>query len=401
MRTTIRALRLAADVVELWLGASVAYLIVLLTAAGVRRAANRLFRGSAPAGAEPAAAPRLVALVPAHDEELDIAQAVGALEQQTYPADRSETIVIADNCSDKTAARAAAAGATVWERDDPEVRGKGQALSWALERLWRERPDTDVVAVVDADCIASENFMAAVAAVILEGGDAAQVRYVASNAAAAPEAALRAAAFCLMNEVRPLGQSALGFSSGLRGTGMGFRAELLRAVPWESYSVTEDVEFHLRLLQAGRVVEFVETAEVASPMPTSAGASRSQHLRWERGNAELARGVPGLLVKAATRRDVQLAHAALERLIPPQSVLVAGMGALVARRGARGRIARAIAAGEVVFVIGGLLLADPPGAVWRALPHAPGLVFRRLRIVADSVAGGRSTEWVRTTRENG
>jgi cellulose synthase/poly-beta-1,6-N-acetylglucosamine synthase-like glycosyltransferase len=401
LRSPARTLRLTADAAELWLGASAAYLLVLLSAAGARRVADRSLRGSAPAGAEPAAAPPLVALVPAHDEELCVADAVAALARQTYPADRRETIVVADNCSDATAARAAAAGATVWERHDPELRGKGPALHWALERLWRERPHTGVVAIVDADCIASQNFMESVASALLRRADAAQVRYVASNAAAAPEAALRAAAFCLMNEVRPLGQSALGLSSGLRGTGMAFRAELLRAVPWESYSVTEDVEFHLRLLQAGRVVEFVGAAEVRSPMPTSARTARSQQLRWESGNAELARRVPNLLLEAGRRRDVQLAHAAIERLIPPQAMLAAGTCALSARGGRRGRMARAILAAQVVYVLGGLIVADAPAAVWWALPHAPALVFRRLRIIGALVTGRTSAEWVRTARESG
>ncbi len=399
LRATIaRMLQLGAAGAELWLGASVAYLLVLMSAAGTRRAADRIARGSAPAGAEPAPAPAVIVLVPAHDEELGIAAAVAALAQQSYPRNRRETIVIADNCSDATAARAAAAGATVWARDDLDRQGKGPALRWALDRLWDERPGTGVVAVVDADCVASENFTEAAAAVVRRGGDAAQVRYVASNAAEAPEAALRAAAFCLMNEVRPLGQAALGLSSGLRGTGMAFSAELLRAVPWESFSVTEDIEFHLRLLQAGRVVEYIDDAHVASPMPTSARASRSQHLRWETGNAKLVRRVPGLLFEAARARDAQLAVAALERLIPPQSLLAAGACALGVRGGRGGRTGRAIMAANAVYVVGGLLVAEPPAAVWRALPRAPGLVLRRLAVIASSVSGRNSNGWVRTAR---
>jgi cellulose synthase/poly-beta-1,6-N-acetylglucosamine synthase-like glycosyltransferase len=397
----LRALRLAADAAELWLGAAAAYLLTLLLAAAAARLGNRASRGAASVPAEPATVPLLVALVPAHDEERGIAAAVAALARQSYPAERRETIVIADNCSDATAAQAAAAGATVWERDEPRLRGKGPALRWALERLWRERPEVGVVAMVDADCLASENFMDAVAAVVGDGADAAQVRYVVSNPAQAPEAALRAAAFCLMNEVRPLGQAALGLSAGLRGTGMAFRAQSLRAVPWESYSVTEDVEFHLALLEAGQLVAFVDNAEVASPMPTSSGTARAQQLRWDSGNVQLARGVPRLLLSAVRRRNLQLAHAALERLVPPQVVLAAGSCAVAARGGRRGRIGRAIVAAELTYVLGGLAVAAPPAPVWRALPRAPELVLRRLRIIAESLTGRSSEQWVRTERESG
>lgn len=382
------------DPVEVWLGVSVAYLLSLLGAAVVRRD-RKPAAGMAP-GAEPS---RVITLVPAHDEEFCVASAVAALARQRYPEARRETIVIADNCGDLTAAHARAAGATVWERTDAVLTGKGPALHWALERLRQERPDAEVVALVDADCVASENFIESVATALRCGAEAVQVKYVVSNAGAAPEAALRAAGFCLMNEIRPRGKSALGLSCGLLGTGMAFQAELLREIPWDSYSVTEDVQFHLRLLEAGHRVSFIGHASVASPMPTSAQAARSQQLRWEGGNAAMARVAPRLLRMAVRRRDPQLAHGAFERFVPSQSVLAAGTLGLVARRGQRGRIARLIASGQAAFVVGGLVAAGAPPSVWRALPQAPALVIRKLRLIAQSLTGGAGNQWVRTDRE--
>src|ERR1700761_8503930 len=56
---------------------------------------------------------RLVVLVPAHNEELLIARTVRSLLGQTYPRELFQLAVIADNCSDATAAIAATAGADV------------------------------------------------------------------------------------------------------------------------------------------------------------------------------------------------------------------------------------------------------------------------------------------------
>ena len=70
-------------------------------------------------------------------------------------------IVIADNCSDGTARRAADAGAEVWERTDAEQRGKGFALAWAIERLFAEDRALPAVALVDADCGVSPNLLTA------------------------------------------------------------------------------------------------------------------------------------------------------------------------------------------------------------------------------------------------
>ena len=77
---------------------------------------------------------RFDVFVPAHNEESIIARTVANLRGLDWPADRFRVIVIADNCGDATASIAAQAGARVFERADPERRGKGYALAYAFER---------------------------------------------------------------------------------------------------------------------------------------------------------------------------------------------------------------------------------------------------------------------------
>jgi hypothetical protein len=398
LRAARSAVAAALTLGQLPLAASAAYLAGLAAAAAAR--------------GRPAAAPlepgpgalRLVTLVPAHDEEAGIGPTLAALTAQRYPAGRLETIVVADNCTDRTARVAADAGATVWERDDAGRRGKGQALAWALDRLWRERPDTQAVAVVDADCVASADFAAAVDAALRDGADAVQVNYVVANADEAPQAALRAAGFALMHVVRPRGKAALGLSCGLFGTGMAFSAPVLRATPWESFSLTEDVEYHLRLVESGATVRYVERASVASAMPTSAQAVRAQELRWESGNAGHARGGgPRLLLAGARNGDVQKLHAGLERFVLPQSALAAGSVATLTLATALGSRAPRRLAGltlllEVVYVVGGLRTASAPRSVWVALLRAPAMVARRVVPVARALGGRAPSDWVRTQR---
>src|SRR5580693_6155151 len=62
---------------------------------------------------------RFDVIVPAHDEQVGIAITVKSLMGMDYPADRRRVIVVADNCTDATAERAAEAGATVLVRADP------------------------------------------------------------------------------------------------------------------------------------------------------------------------------------------------------------------------------------------------------------------------------------------
>jgi hypothetical protein len=366
----------------------VAYLLTLLVAAvaGSRRR---------PPTAS-ASAPDLTVIVPAHDEESGVATTVESLL-----AAGCAPIVVADNCTDATAERARAAGATVWERDDTARRGKGAALAWAFDRLPAE---TEGVAVVDADCTVSENLPSALGARLSGGARAVQASYMVANPEASAGAAARNAGFALINHVRPLGKSALGLSCGLLGTGMAFDTKLLREVPWTAFEVTEDSEYHLRLAAAGVKVEFVPEASVISPMPTSEAAAAVQRERWEAGDIELARSAaPGLIASGLRKRDINRVHAGLELFVPPQSLLMAAnaglalLGAGIRERRVV-RTATGALAGQIAFVLGGLVLVGAPPSVYRALATAPALAVRNAALLSRRARGRRPRDFVRTPR---
>ncbi|MEL6331934.1 MAG: glycosyltransferase family 2 protein, partial [Cyanobacteria bacterium J06626_26] len=89
-----------------------------------------------------------VILMPAHNEALVIGTALSTVQSQMWPTDR--LVVVADNCTDSTAAIAQKAGATVIFRHNEQQRGKGYALDFGLQYLCQDPPD--VVIMVDADC---------------------------------------------------------------------------------------------------------------------------------------------------------------------------------------------------------------------------------------------------------
>src|SRR4051812_744657 len=105
---------------------------------------------------------RFTILVPAHDEALVISECVRSLRAFDYPDEQWRVIVIADNCTDDTAALARTMGAHVYERTNPEQRGKGYALDWALSRLLHEDKGwTEAVIVFDADTLVEPQFLQA------------------------------------------------------------------------------------------------------------------------------------------------------------------------------------------------------------------------------------------------
>lgn len=401
--TRSRPARLAGDALLAFEGAlalSTGYLLGLLVAA---RGAAR--NPSGPAETEGGDRLRLVVLIPAHNEQPGIEATLEELARCDYPDDLRRTVVIADNCTDRTADHARRAGAEVWERRDPSRRGKGHALIWALERLNAEDSATEGVVVLDADCVASPNLLSAIDLRLRSGARALQVDYVVGNPDASHVSALRFGAFALMNTVRFQGKQRLGLSCGLVGTGMAFSRDLLQRQPWTTTGLTEDDEYHMRLVLAGERAEFVADASVSSAMPTSLRGSSDQQARWEQGKLQLIRHwTPRLVLSGLAQRDLVRVHAGMECLVPPQSLIAAGSagsalaGLLLGRRRLLSLSLVTIAA-QLTFVLAGLRLVRAPAHVYRALLAAPMLVASKLAIYGRLLGGRGPTSWVRTERE--
>src|SRR3954467_13756120 len=70
--------------------------------------------------------PKLAVLIPAHNEQFAIGKTLASVCRQLVSGDR--LVVVADNCTDQTAAVARRQGAEVTVRSDSFHRGKGYAL---------------------------------------------------------------------------------------------------------------------------------------------------------------------------------------------------------------------------------------------------------------------------------
>jgi 1,2-diacylglycerol 3-beta-glucosyltransferase len=396
-----RTLLLSAEVL---LAAPLLYLLLLSLAALV--AANR-GRGARPASASPATSPHFALLVPAHDEEAVIGDLLESLDALDYPVARRDIYVIADNCTDETAALVSATrlpGVHVCERLAARQRGKGHALRWMLEELDRAGRRYDAYVVVDADSQLSPNFLRAAADALARGAAAVQGQYRVSNEAGAWTAGLRAVAFALFNHLRPLGRSALGWSAGLKGNGMCFSREVIERFGWGSYTLAEDAEYHLALVGAGVRVAYVPEAVVTSAMPTDLRQARSQQQRWERGRLVLARAYAAKLVRASIRRrDLASLDAIAEVCLPPISllagVLVPVLAAAIFLRWTPGLVVVGLLL--LAFLLhgaAGMALARLSPRAYLSLLYAPWYIVWKIGIYAGSALRRGDGPWVRTSR---
>lgn len=341
-------------------------------------------------------------VVPAHDEEAGITRTVRSLLAVDYPASLRRVLVVADNCSDATAARARIAGARVLVRDEAALRGKGYALAHAFEQTLRDG-FADAVIVVDADSVVAPNLLDAFSARLSGGAQAVQAASSVLNANDSWRTQLMALGFALFNRVRSLARENLGLSCGLRGNGMCFSTALLRMHPAQAFSIVEDLEYGLALGRAGVRVHYADEASVASAMVSAKAAAGSQRRRWELGRFALARRLALPLLRDAARSSSPLLlDLALDLLVPPLSFVVlyiaAGLAVSALACGllsvsflwltSATFVAAYVARGWVLSGIGvrGLLAL-------RQIPRY--LVWKTILLLKSPEPGG----WVRTARE--
>jgi cellulose synthase/poly-beta-1,6-N-acetylglucosamine synthase-like glycosyltransferase len=375
--------------------ALVAYLLLLTAATLLAR------RG---VGQHSRAARRFAILVPAHNEEPVIGRLLNSLNALEYPREQFDVCVVADNCDDSTASIARSAGARVYERFSTEGRAKGFALRWLLECLDEEATSYDAYVIVDADSIVAPNFLSVMDAHLSGGARAIQAYYSVLNAQQSATAGLRFAALAAVHYLRPLGRSAFGLSAGLKGNGMCFDAALLRQFTWRWFTLAEDVEFHLALVEQGISVRFAPETWVKADMPISLNQAATQNSRWEQGRLQLIRAhVPRLVRNGLRRKSWLQLDAAAEQLIPPLSVPFA-LGALtipgallvsapVLALGALGCVL-----GYALYLLAALALVGAPWRIYASLGMAPVYIGWKVGLYARSMLGNRSTAWVRTAR---
>lgn len=350
--------------------------------------------------------PAVAVLVPAHNERAGIVATVQSLRRQLRPGDR--LLVVADNCSDDTAALARAEGAEVVERQHATERGKGYALAFGVDQLRAAPPE--VLVIVDADCELGEGSLDVLAAACTRHAAPVQALdlMVCGNERGLKQ---RVAEFAwrVKNWVRPRGAARLGLPCPLMGTGMAFPWALIEGARLASGSLVEDMQLGLELARAGHAPVFCEQALVTSRFPDSAQASASQRARWEHGHLSLiGQQLPPLLVAAWRQRDPRLMAMALDLSVPPLALLVM----LVTGLWLACALLAAASGGMVLWLSASLvlgLLALAVLAAWAGwgrsllspwdLLGLPWYVLSKLSLYRRFWSSRRQKDWVRTDRE--
>ena len=224
---------------------------------------------------------RFAILVCARNEEDVIRLPVKSVMMSKYPAGLRDVIVLADNCTDRTAEFARAAGAEVWEKTTPS-HGKGDVLAWGIERVIKDG-NYDAVAVFDADNVMCDTWLDSANAALLDGESVVTGRRHSSNAEVNTITGWYTVYWDMMNELSNRVRTNLRLSGKLTGTGFAFLLSSLPKEGWKTYTMVEDVEFTvMHNLRGGRVA-YLPDADYADEQPETAYAMWRQLRRWATG----------------------------------------------------------------------------------------------------------------------
>ena len=353
-----------------------------------------------------AGADSVTVLIPAHNEAGGIAHTLAAVRAAMRPQDR--LLVVADNCTDETAAVAASFGAEVLEREHATLRGKSYALAAGVAHLQAAPPA--MLLILDADCQIGATFIVHLAQRCAERKTPVQALYLMTAAAGdtRPSAVLAEFAWRIRNWARPLGVRKLGMPAALNGSGMIFPWQQICAIDLANGNLSEDYALGLDLVRAGHSPWFDDAVRVTSVFPSSVKARAVQRTRWEHGHLNLIIGTaPRLLLEGLRAKHWALVATACDLVVPPLALLsmlalsASGLAALVFFLGGSPEpLAWALACDFLLAL--SLILAWfgwGRGLVSaRVLAAIPGYMVSKINLYSRFVTA-REKQWKRTERD--
>ncbi|MGB1141755.1 MAG: glycosyltransferase family 2 protein, partial [Halioglobus sp.] len=252
----------------------------------VRRARQQAVRLSAEF--DPATAPKVSVLIPAHNEGLVIEDTVRALCRQNYPRERFEVVVVNDASTDQT-------GEIVDQlrREYPNLirfdvpvgqgaKGKSRTLNVGLRAA-----SGDVIAVFDADNTPEPNCLQLLVATLIDDPSLVAVngKVRTRNRDASWLTRFINLEFIYFQWLFQGGRWQLFGLSMLMGTGYVMYRKAIDALGgFDENSLVDDTEMSLRIFRGEHRIQWVPYAVTWEQEPDEFGVWLKQRTRWTQGN---------------------------------------------------------------------------------------------------------------------
>jgi len=232
--------------------------------------------------------PRLSVIIPAHNEEKTIVNAVKHVLQSNYPKNKLEVIVVDDGSTDATYHVL-----SEWRRKEKQsarVRifrkprgGKASALNYGIRFAKGE-----IIAVMDADSLLSKNALRNCVSYFDDERVAAVTSHILPKGNSILER-LQKLEFMVISFTRKL-QEGLNLIFATPGPLSLYRSDVLKSLGgFDEKNLTEDIEICWRIIRAGYRVRMAYDARVYSLYPSDLKTWIKQRTRWNMGGVQTVR----------------------------------------------------------------------------------------------------------------
>ena len=237
--------------------------------------------------------PKVTIVVPAHNEDVVIAQTAKAILDMNYPHDRVELLLFADNCSDNTYSECLSvqampeyAGRNLTIIDRTGTGGKAGVLNDALKMATGE-----YICVYDADAMPEKNALYFLVKEVMKDPE----RHVASfGRNKTRNANQNFLTRCINQEivvtqrVHHVGMWHLFKIGRIPGTNFIIQTDFVKSIGgWKNGALTEDTDISFKIMQSGKLIALAYNSEAFQQEPETLKSYYMQRKRWAKGNYEV------------------------------------------------------------------------------------------------------------------
>ena len=237
--------------------------------------------------------PKVTIVVPAHNEDVVIAQTARAILDMNYPHDKVELLLFADNCEDttyqemlKVKAMSEYATRDITITDRKGTGGKAGVLNDALKIA-----KGDYICVYDADAMPEKNALYFLVKKVLEDPE----RHVASfGRNKTRNANQNFLTRCINQEIvvtqriQHVGMWHMFKIGRIPGTNFIINTEFVKSIGgWRNGALTEDTDISFKIMQSGKLIALAYNSEAFQQEPETVKSYYMQRKRWAKGNYEV------------------------------------------------------------------------------------------------------------------
>ncbi len=223
--------------------------------------------------------------IAARNEETVIGNLLDSISKQDYPSELLTVFVVADNCTDNTAAVARANGAVCYERFNDYENTKGFALQFLFENI---RKDYGIESfegyfIFDADNLLKQDYVSR-----MNDSFDAGLKIITSYRNTKNFDENWIASTYALHWLRSIRKnhrtrSVLRLATNIQGTGFLF-SNIFVKEGWKYTSLTEDRAFTADAVARGYQISYNDAAMFYDEQPTSIKIALRQRLRWSKGH---------------------------------------------------------------------------------------------------------------------